>query len=514
MQAEGETNQKAVSGPARWLFVSFASLYLLGLGGHIYTSDGVVMAEVTRSIVDRGEVSIPHYPIHEGFGNFGQLHEDGSRRYYAKFGLGVSLAAVPTYVLGGTLAPLAGSGERGIFAVHRQRGENGDPANPWRQIRYDVSPESFESAFATYVMSWINPLIVAGILALVFACCIELGHTRGVALAVASFAGLATPLLHYSKTFFSEPLAGLMITGSFLCLLRGARTRSLWSYLVAGLCLGAAVLTKTAHVIMLLPVGVCLAWQFKRQPRPVGWREFAASGLGFGVFALVIALYNYARFGEFTETGYGVEVEAWTTPFFEGLGGLLISPGRGLLLYFPGTVLCLWGLTRLWRRSAPAALFAALSMALFAVVYAKWYMWEGGWCWGPRFLIPVLPVFLLPVADVFAGMRKARPAVVVLVCLLVLASILVSASGVMVNYADYSASLEAHYGVNYYDPLRWSWEASPLVAYWGFESDYFLLKHALGAPGLILGLHVLFFIGLLLGLRGLIRSLRPAPRTP
>ena len=36
MQAEGETNQKAVSGTARWLFVSFASVYLLGLGGHIF----------------------------------------------------------------------------------------------------------------------------------------------------------------------------------------------------------------------------------------------------------------------------------------------------------------------------------------------------------------------------------------------------------------------------------------------------------------------------------------------
>ena len=475
------------------------------------------MAEVTRSIVDRGEVSIPHHPIYDGFGNYGLPREDGSRGYYAKFGLGLSLVAAPNYVLGGALATVASASEREVFRAHERVDVSGAVSNPWREIRYDVSPDSFESAFATYAMTWTNAFLVAGILVLVFFCCIELGHTRGVSLAVAGFAGLATPLFHYSKTFFSEPLAGLMITGSFLCLLRGARTGSLWLHLAAGLCLGAAVLTKAAHAFMLIPVVVFVVWLFKRQSKPLLCRELAVSALGFAVLVVVVALYNNARFGEFTETGYGVEVDSWTTPFFEGLGGLLISPGRGLLLYFPGTVLCVWGLVSLWRRCAPAALFAVLSMGLFAAVYAKWYMWEGGWCWGPRFLIPVLPVFLLPVADVFAGLNKARPVAVGSALLLVLASILVSVSGVIVNYADYSAALRAHYtplGVNYYDPLRWSWSDSPLVAYWGFQSDYFLLGNALQAPGLILSLHVLFFCGLVAGLSMLIRTWRRAAVNP
>ena len=32
-----------------------------------------------------------------------------------------------------------------------------------------------------------------------------------------------------------------------------------------------------------------------------------------------------------------------------------------------------------------------LLTALYFVVYAKWYMWHGGYSWGPRFLVPVIP---------------------------------------------------------------------------------------------------------------------------
>lgn len=32
------------------------------------------------------------------------------------------------------------------------------------------------------------------------------------------------------------------------------------------------------------------------------------------------------------------------------------------------------------------------------VVYSSWWAWGGGWAWGPRFLIPFVPILILPVA--------------------------------------------------------------------------------------------------------------------
>src|SRR5688572_20665390 len=69
-----------------WLFVTSACFYLLCTSGHIFTPDGVIMFQVTRAIVDRGEVSIPGLEGRPGFGGTQHVRDDGSTAFYAKYG--------------------------------------------------------------------------------------------------------------------------------------------------------------------------------------------------------------------------------------------------------------------------------------------------------------------------------------------------------------------------------------------------------------------------------------------
>jgi hypothetical protein len=369
-----------------------------------------------------------------------------------------------------------------------------------------------------YSITWTNPLVSAWTVVLLFLCCLELGYRRGVSLAVAVFAGLATPLWFYAKTFFSEPLAALALTGAALWLLRGLRTGSTWQHLAAGLCLGVAVMTKPANIIAAVPLVLCLLWSLRQRGVRSAWTPIAVSGLGTSIFLVAIALYNHARFGDFTETGYGGELTGanqdwggWTTPFWEGMAGLLVSPGRGLLWYFPGTLLCLWGIVALWRRNRPVAVLSGSLMLVYLLTYAKWYMWEGGWCWGPRFLVPALPLMLLPVAEVFARWRELGRALQSAIVALSALSILVAVSGLLVNYADYAQGLRLHYQplrINYYIPMLWQWSDAPLLGYWGFDFDYFILRHALAMPGVVLGLQALFIAAMVTGALMLTRRAR------
>jgi hypothetical protein len=101
----------------------------------------------------------------------------------------------------------------------------------------------------------------------------------------------------------------------------------------------------------------------------------------------------------------------WQTPLYVGIAGLLVSPGRGLLVYSPIAILGLWGAVRVWRDPVwkdlrPVSL-AAAAMLLLA---AKWFDWWGGWWYGYRPIVDmvILLAFLaIPVVPWIKGRRRA-----------------------------------------------------------------------------------------------------------
>jgi hypothetical protein len=234
----------------------------------------------------------------------------------------------------------------------------------------------------------------------------------------------------------------------------------------------------------------------------------------------LVVVYNLIRFHAPLETGYGEEAGAWSTPFFVGLRGLLLSPGRGALWYCPALIAGFAFLPRLWRRSREAALIAGLSLPVLALLYARWWLWEGGWCWGPRFLLPGLPLALLPLAAFFLG--EGRAFLRRLTAGLMGLSALIALSALLVNFADFYAWMrryaQAHAEVlaargyeNYYGLLRWEWDCSPLIAYWSFPvRNHPLVASAIGSPGVILGLFTLAAIAAVVGARQVYKLARSA----
>jgi hypothetical protein len=76
-------------------------------------------------------------------------------------------------------------------------------------------------------------------------------------------------------------------------------------------------------------------------------------------------------------------------PFFFGLLSILFSFGKGLVYFAPGLLLPLY--RRLDRpEDAPLRevyLLWILFLAGMVAIYAKWWAWYGGWCFGPRFFV-------------------------------------------------------------------------------------------------------------------------------
>lgn len=204
-----------------------------------------------------------------------------------------------------------------------------------------------------------------------------------------------TFLWPYAADSFVEPFAAAGLASGAALLLSG-RPPSFAAVPWAGACLLKPILWATTPVLLFVIV-------LDARPSRDGGRALRAMGILAAALCLHIAA-NRLLYGSFFEAGYGDEMLRFTTPIGAGLFGLLLSPGRGLLLYAPVVLAGVLGL-----RVAPrAAVWLCAGVPLLhLIVVARWWSWEGGTAWGPRHLLPVLPLLAAPAALVAAGAVRA-----------------------------------------------------------------------------------------------------------
>lgn len=515
---------------AFWLFSGFFCFYFLCLGGHIYTPDGTIMFRVTQSFTDERRLDIKPLTNWPGFGGSESTDpKTGEKKFFSKYGPGLSIAAIPFYYAGKCLLPLISAREKGIFDISRIVMAFPDASGkisrtPVRGLWYKSGPGQFDEAFLAFSATCTNPFLGAGIVMAIFCACGKLGFSTPISLVTAILAGIATPLWHYSKEFFSEPLSAFgFIWFFYFALAESKKGKPGAGWFWAGLFLGISVSAKLANLVALLPCGILVFLYLRNQPSSEIIRGLLLFSLGLAIFSGISFLYNYLRFDSFFATGYGDEINRWETPFFEGLYGLLLSPGRGLLIYCPLIILSLAGFFQFAGSFPREAIFIALMNVTFLGMYSKWHMWEGGWCWGPRFLLPLIPLSILPVACIIQKF-PSRPLLRILTVLIISISFITAVNGVIVSYNDYSNWLQKLFRANStiftgqgmkseYDLIRWDWDYSPVFAYWSFPvKDYFLLSRAFHNPGTILVFFMIAFAGILLSCHGIRNNFRTIVR--
>ncbi len=194
------------------------------------------------------------------------------------------------------------------------------------------------------------------------------------AIITALFVGLTTDWWYESQLFYLEIGAGAFIIAGLYFAYKGRP----W---LAGLAIAGSLLVRPTSIVAL-PI-----WLYAcRGKRPLDYLS-AISILGSGV---ILALYNYVRFGSFFNFGYGSE--GFTTPLLTGLAGLLFSPGHSFLLYSPIVLIGILGIPLLWRKDRHLALVSFIAIGGYILLSALWHSWAGGKVWGSRLVVPIIPV--------------------------------------------------------------------------------------------------------------------------
>ena len=214
--------------------------------------------------------------------------------------------------------------------------------------------------------------------------------------------GLCTDWWYQSRGFTSEVGAGTFLIAS-LCFMAYQRP------FVSSFMLGISILFRPTS-ILALPIWGKAIWNKDKGTIFSGFLIIAA--------LLLLAYYNWARFSSITTFGYGNE--NFTSNWYDGLYGLLLSPGRSLFVYSPILTLAIPGALMLYKREKSLALISIVIVVAHIFMIALWHSWDGGWAWGSRLLTPILPIlgFLTASAVEYAWKKRGDMLVVIILAML------------------------------------------------------------------------------------------------
>ena len=355
---------------------------------------------------------------------------------WAVYGPGQALVSLPLYVLG----RLASQGQPAV-------------ARRATTIRWVCGLNPIVTALTAALVTWWVGLLLGS------------GETRRLTAAAAAGLGFALCTLAwpYAKTYLSEPLSALCYLGAcYLVWASGPRRNGTWLALAAGVVLAFGLLVRP-HNIVLVPI--LLLWLVLGRP----WRQTVNQAVALTLPVFVVALwwlwYNQQRFGAPLDFGYLADIQsdfhALNLP--RGIVGQLVSPGRGLVFYAPPVLLGCWGWRVLRQRDTRLAWLLLAAAVWQLVFYSLRGTWWANWCWGPRYLVPVVPLLcVLAGCAPWAEQTRLKEFGTVL---LLLGLVNAWAGLVVYNglYQDWCYKLPD--GLS---KLLWSPAYSPLVGHWRF----------------------------------------------
>ncbi|MFO7946139.1 MAG: hypothetical protein R6V19_04920 [Armatimonadota bacterium] len=276
--------------------------------------------------------------------------------------------------------------------------------------------------------------------------------------------GLATMAWPYSKTYFSDPLSGLLVLLAVWYLWKGRENNSVGQVAAAGGVMALAMLTR--HFNLLVAASLVIFLFIPHPGRKMDWKSSLKLVAAYGAVALLGALiwgwYNWVRYGDFLRVvGPAYDLGLGKNPPWTGMAGLLVSPGYGLIWYTPISLLAIHGYRLLWRRMPGFTLLSIFLIVFHILVYATFVHWSGMWCWGPRFLMAVMPLIGVGIAVALSKWEEwtvwARAATVTLVGVSVAVQILACS----IYYVRVHDEIE-QMGVQV-QPHAFEWRYSPLV---------------------------------------------------
>ena len=298
---------------------------------------------------------------------------DGTDKIYSQYGLGLVVVFLPVILTGKAMASLIQIDQR---------------------IPIDFLLSFYNVPFAILGLWFFRSILL------------RLQATPEKANLAVVLLAITTAYWKYTTTDFSEITQAAFLLGALNAFLDPSpnkwRKISLWCALLVAI--------KIVFVV-LLPIFAAFAWLEGRKDH--GAKGSFSRFFDFCRFlipvGLLLAAANYFRFGNPFETGYGSEASSFSWAFFQrDWFDYLFSAQRGIFPFNPILLFALpgWFLFPLGYRNFAKLCFGLLTT--WFLVMCFWKSYQGGWCWGNRLLVPILPIIFIPFVFVSIKSRASK----------------------------------------------------------------------------------------------------------
>jgi hypothetical protein len=194
---------------------------------------------------------------------------------------------------------------------------------------------------------------------------------------------LGTPMWHYSRALYMEPYLACFGAAAYSFALR---PKARW---LAGIPAGAGLLMKPVFLLVIAPIFV--VFLLRRRILDV-----ALAGIPIVMAVSYIMWINTVRYGGPLTFSIPSLFEWNFSHAFE----LLLNTKHGLLPFAPVAVLAFAGWVPLLRTRRAELLAMAAGLVFYFLLMSCWVMWHGGFCYGPRLLLPILPLLMVGAAKI------------------------------------------------------------------------------------------------------------------
>lgn len=310
---------------------------------------------------------------------------------------------------------------------------------------------------------------------------LEISRQMGISIASgitgAMLYGLGTMAWPYTKTFLREPLVGVLLLGSWLAYLafkkRRGYVRGFWGIVLLVL-LNVLVFVKVFYITACFAYLIMFAMDFHDWKQPIRKEikiTFLSALMGIALYIFftwnVNATNVFYRFsgGLIRDGIYNLRF-APHAYFGEAILGALISPLKGIVFYSPVMILGLLSLLFNWRKKRE--LFILLVVVLGGLLLFQSLIQDVNWwtpTWGSRFLLPVIPLFVVASLPLIEKMLRIVPVGKFVLGGLFFVSMCIQLPAVLFNSSlffaetyDYEPSIFSH--------LLWNFSQSPILLQW------------------------------------------------
>ena len=323
---------------------------------------------------------------------------------------------------------------------------------------------SFQALF------FLAPLYTALTAALIYPFARREGFSAKTGLTAALGFGLATIAWPYTQTYYREPLAMLLLFAAWMVFTSKRSTPGKWA--AFSLLFLAAALTKL-YILLALPL---FLFEIARKNRyKLSRRSLALAG---AILAAALLLWWGLQLGTYTRLNTNI----WNVAIarvrenlpgllsldgLKALAGILVSPGKGFLIYSP---LAAFGLAALARKDPNRRRLALIPAGIFAIlVAAQLLIYHTGWwniSWSTRFLLPAVPLLAAAALPEIDALLSGRNAGKIVLAAALAAGVLIQLGGVLVSDSSYLEILYRQFGLGDLSEMIWDLNRMPAWRHW------------------------------------------------